>query len=302
MKSIKKYWTFFDRRLHINELVTYFSRSQVGLVGPTFAYYVLLTLFPLLIALVLLISALNISADKMTAMMADFLPASVHDFLAPVLTTVAHSDTKSYWSISILFIFWSLSRVIAVLREAFNRIANEEEVGLPIFARFWSFIWLLLMVVAFTALIFAGNILAVYLHKIPGLGAWVTPTRYLLLVGMWVVLLWMNYQLPTKAARPPFLASLVGSFFDLILFNGLNKVFALLANFQFGKYSFYQSLTSIIVFLLWLNLVAAILVVGFVVMTWLSGFRGFRGLRKERNVSEEWFYRFWRSDFGRANG
>lgn len=275
-KSIKKSWQYLDQKLHINDLVTYFSRSQINLVGPTFAYYVLLTLFPLLIALVLLISALHISADKMTSMMSDFLPPSVHDFLAPVLTTVAHSNTQSYWSLSIVFIFWSLSRVITVLRETFNRVADKEEVGLPILARFWSFIWLLLMVVAFTVLVFSGNILAIYLHKITGIGEWVTPTRYLLLVGMWLVLLWMNYQLPTKTARPPFLASLVGSLFDLAMLNGLNKVFALLANFQFGKYSFYQSLTSIIVFLLWLNFVAAILVIGFVIMTWLSGFKVFK--------------------------
>lgn len=254
------------------------------MVGPTFAYYVLLTLFPLLIAVVLLISALHVSTTHLTNMMADFLPSSVNDFLSPVLTSVAKTNTQSYWSLSILFIFWSLSRVITVLREAFNRIADVEETGLPILARLWSFLWLLLMVVAFTVMVFAGNILNVYLHEITGLAFWVTPTRWLLLIGLWLVILWMNYQLPAKNARPPFLASLAGSLFDLALLNGLNKVFALLANFQFGKYGFYQSLTSIIVFLLWLNLVAAILVIGFVIMTWLSEFHWMRG---EKDVSKE---------------
>lgn len=288
-KSFKNTWDFLDRKFHINDLVTYFSRSQITMVGPTFAYYVLLTLFPLLITLVLLISAMDISAMRLNHMMADFLPASIHDFLSPVLTSVAHSNTQSYWSLSILFIFWSLSRVTSVLRDCFNRITDTEETGLPILTRFWSFLWLLLMVMAFTAMAFAGNILAVYLHKIPGLAVWVAPTRILLLLGMWLVLLWMNYQLPAKAARPPFLASLAGSLLDLLLLNGLNKVFALLASFQVGKYSFYQSLTSITIFLLWLNLVADILVIGFVVMTWLAGFRGIRG---EKNVSEEWFWYF----------
>ncbi|MCK8617835.1 YihY/virulence factor BrkB family protein [Fructobacillus sp. M158] len=282
-KSIKKSWAFLDKKLHINELITYFSRSQVGMVGPTFAYYFLLTLFPLLIAVVLLISKLHVSTEHLSAMMGDFLPSSVNDFLNPVLTSVAKTNTESYWSLSIFFIFWSLSRVITVLREAFNRIANVEEPGLPILARFWSFLWLVLMLVIFTVLVFSGNILGIYLHEITGLAFWVTPTRWLLLIGLWLVLLWMNYQLPAKAARPPFLASLIGSLLDLGLLNGLNKVFALLANFQFGKYGFYQSLTSIIVFLLWLNLVAAILVIGFVVMNWLSGFRGMRG---ENDVSE----------------
>ncbi|MBS9335082.1 YihY/virulence factor BrkB family protein [Fructobacillus sp. M1-13] len=282
--SIKKMWAFLDKKLHLNDLVTYFSRSQINMVGPTFAYYVLLTLFPLLIAVALLISAVHMSTGRLTTMMADFLPSSVNDFLGPVLTSVAHSNTQSYWSISLVFIFWSLSRVITVLREAFNRIADVEEPFLPILARFWSFLWLLLMVVAFTVLVFSGNILGVYLSEITGMGIWVTPTRFLLLIGLWLVLLWMNYQLPAKAARPPFLASLAGSLLDLLLLNGLNKIFALLANLQFGKYSFYESLTSIIVFLLWLNLVAMVLVFGFVVMNWLSGFRQLRG---ERHVSEK---------------
>ncbi|MCO0831799.1 YihY/virulence factor BrkB family protein [Fructobacillus sp. W13] len=284
INRITKGWAKLDRLLHVNDLVLYFSRAQIGLVGPTFAYYVLLTLFPLLIAVVLVISALNVTTSRLSEMMADFLPATVNEFIHPILNSVAHTNTQSYWSLSLIFIIWALSRVITVLREAFNRVADAEEPFLPILARLWSFLWLILMVVVFTVLIFAGNILGVYIQDLTGLGFWVKPTRWVLMFGLWAVLIWMNYELPTKEARAPFLASLLGSLFDLVALNGLNKVFALVAKFQFGKYGFYQSLTSIIVFLLWLNLVATVLVTGFVLMNWLSGFNW---IGRKKNVSKD---------------
>ena len=54
------------------------------------------------------------------------------------------------------------------------------------------------------------------------------------------------------------------------MLNLLNRGFTLYAQFALGKYDFYQSVSSMIAMLIWLNLIATILVLGYVVIKWLS--------------------------------
>jgi len=50
----------------------------------------------------------------------------------------------------------------------------------------------------------------------------------------------------------------------------LNRGFTFYSQFALGKYDFYQSVSSMIAMLIWLNLIATILVLGYVVIKWLS--------------------------------
>ncbi|NLS37434.1 YihY/virulence factor BrkB family protein [Fructobacillus tropaeoli] len=280
-KRLKKIWAYLDRRFRVDALVTYFTRAQLTLVGPTFAYYVVLTLIPLLIMFVLTIAALNLKTEHVVTVLAQMLPSSIANFLTPIVNSVAHTNTKSYLSFSLIFIVWSLSQVLAVLRSTFNKIADKEEVGLPILSRLWAFLWLLVMLVTVAAIILIGNITALLINHWTGIVI-ASPTRWLVIIGLWIFLIWVNYRLPVKGARPSFLAAIVGTLIDLSLLMLLNRVFVWFANIQFHRSGVYQSLASIAVFLIWLDLLATILVVGFVLMTWLTEFPFFSKDDKEK--------------------
>ncbi|USS91795.1 YihY/virulence factor BrkB family protein [Fructobacillus americanaquae] len=270
-KRFKKIWAYLDHRFRADALVTYFTRAQLTLVGPTFAYYVVLTLIPLLIMFVLTIAALNLKTEHVVVVLAQMLPSSIANFLTPIVNSVAHTNTKSYLSFSLIFIAWSLSQVLAVLRSTFNKIADKEEVGLPILSRLWAFLWLIVMLVTVAAIILIGNITALLINHWTGIVI-ASPTRWLVIIGLWIFLIWVNYRLPVKAARPSFLAVIVGTLIDLSLLMLLNRVFVWFADIQFHRSGVYQSLASIAVFLIWLDLLATILVVGFILMTWLTEF------------------------------
>ncbi|CAK1224796.1 YihY/virulence factor BrkB family protein [Fructobacillus evanidus] len=280
-KRLKKIWAYLDRRFRVDALVTYFARAQLTLVGPTFAYYVVLTLIPLLIMFVLTIAALNLKTEHVVLVLAQMLPSSIANFLTPIVNSVAHTNTKSYLSFSLIFIVWTLSQVLAVLRSTFNKIADKEEVGLPILSRLWAFLWLLVMLVSVAAIILIGNVMTLLINHWTGIVI-ASPTRWLVIIGLWIFLIWVNYRLPVKAARPSFLAAIVGTLIDLSLLMLLNRVFVWFANVQFHRSGVYQSLASIAVFLIWLDLLATILVVGFVLMTWLTEFPFFSKDDKEK--------------------
>ncbi|OQJ79714.1 hypothetical protein BMS81_06215 [Leuconostoc pseudomesenteroides] len=54
------------------------------------------------------------------------------------------------------------------------------------------------------------------------------------------------------------------------MLNALNKGFTIYAKIAIGKYDFYQSVSSMIVLLIWLNLIATILVLGYVIIKWIA--------------------------------
>ncbi|WP_061992984.1 YihY/virulence factor BrkB family protein [Fructobacillus ficulneus] len=280
-ERVTNYWNHLDQRYRAKSLVKYFSRAQFAFVGPTFAYYVVLTLIPLLIMFVLAISAMNLNTARVIGALSDLLPTSISNFLIPLVDSVAHTNTNSYLSLSLIFIVWSLSQVTAVLRRAFNHIAGVDEVGLSLLTRAWAFLWMIVMLVVTVSVMFIGNIFAVFFYDWTGMFFLISPNRWLVLFAIWIILIWLNYRVPAPAARPSILAVLVGTLIDVILVSGLNKVFVALANVQFHRSSVSQSLASMAVFLIWLNLLATILIIGFVLMTWLTEFPWFRKRSKK---------------------
>ncbi len=97
-------------------------------------------------------------------------------------------------------------------------------------------------------------------------------SQWIVSLGSWLMLVLLNFLLPTKEARTKLRYVLVGSFIEVGLLTLLNKGFTFYAKFALGRYDFYQSISSIIVVLIWLNLIASILVAGYVIIHWLSEF------------------------------
>lgn len=274
-KKLVFFWKKLDQRFNLGLLVEYFSRSEVGLVGPTFAYYSLLTIFPIMIALVVILSLINADSEAVMHILSRILPDSIDQIIHPVLESVMTTKSKSYLSFSVIFIIWSVSQVVAVLRRTFNSIAGVEDKGSNILTRAWSFIWLFLSLISFVSLIFAVNILTIVVHSLP-ISPWTGflshQTHWALIFGIWLVLTMLNFFLPTREARPRWRYVAFGSVVELFFLNLSNRFFSWYANLQVGRYGFYESISSIVVFLIWLNLIATILVLGYVFIMWLSSF------------------------------
>ncbi|MGO0154765.1 YihY/virulence factor BrkB family protein [Leuconostoc mesenteroides] len=272
-KKIMHKWRVLDARLKISTLSTFFTRAQIGYVGPTFAYYALLTVFPILMGAALIVSFTSISTGDLLTMMRNLLPKNIENIVIPIMESVLSSRSTSLLSFSVLFTIWSISRVIAVFRQSFNAISDVKEHINSLFTRAFSFIWLLFILTLFTLLMVGSNILTIVIQHLP-YSEWTNflqhQTRWFIWAGIWLALIMMNFFLPAKDARAPFRFVLVGSFLELVMLNLLNRGFTFYAQFALGKYDFYQSVSSMIAMLIWLNLIATILVLGYVVIKWLS--------------------------------
>lgn len=87
--------------------------------------------------------------------------------------------------------------------------------------------------------------------------------------------------LPAKLGRAPFKMVMLGSLIELGLLEILNVAFTWYVRFGLKRYDFYQSMSSIIVLLIWLNLIATILVTGYVLIHWLTVLSAKRQARQE---------------------
>ncbi|WP_294973834.1 YhjD/YihY/BrkB family envelope integrity protein [uncultured Leuconostoc sp.] len=273
LNQLKQVWQKLDKKLQLATLGTLFLRAQVGYVGPTFAYFALLTVFPMLIATAIIISMTNVSQTNIISLIQNMLPRDIEKIVLPILQSVLSSKSTSLLSFSVLFTLWTVSRVIAVFRISFNRIADVEDRISNLLSRFWSFIWLLIIIAAFGLLMIGSNILIIVLQQIPS-NTW-TPflqhqTRWLIWFGMWLALIMMNYLLPTKEGRAPLRFVAIGSLIEVVALNVLNSGFTWYTNLAVKQYNFYQSMSAIIVLLIWLNLIATILVIGYVLIQWLT--------------------------------
>lgn len=284
LNQVKYYWQKLDNRWQLATLGTLFSRAQINYVGPTFAYYALLTVFPMLMSIAMIVSIANVSQATLMTTLNSMLPQDVAAIVRPIFKSVMASKQVSLLSFSVPFTLWTVSRVIAVFRLSFNRIADTDERISTMLTRFWSFLWLLVILAGFGVLLIGGNVLTLVVNRLPSnqLPLFILhQTRWLIWLGLWLALVMLNYFLPTKSGRAPFKIVMLGSLIELGLLEILNVAFTWYVRFGLKSYDFYQSMSSIIVLLMWLNLIATILVTGYVLIHWLTVLSAQRQARQE---------------------
>lgn len=284
LNQVKYYWQKLDNRWQLATLGKLFSRAQINYVGPTFAYYALLTVFPMLMSIAMIVSIANVSQATLMTTFNSMLPQDVAAIVRPIFKSVMASKQVSLLSFSVPFTLWTVSRVIAVFRLSFNRIADTDERISTMLTRFWSFLWLLVILAGFGVLLIGGNVLTLVVNRLPSnqLPLFILhQTRWLIWLGLWLALVMLNYFLPTKSGRAPFKIVMLGSLIELGLLEILNVAFTWYVRFGLKRYDFYQSMSSIIVLLIWLNLIATILVTGYVLIHWLTVLSAQRQARQE---------------------
>ena len=284
LNQVKYYWQKLDNRWQLATLGELFSRAQINYVGPTFAYYALLTVFPMLMSIAMIVSIANVSQATLMTTLNSVLPQDVAAIVRPIFKSVMASKQVSLLSFSVPFTLWTVSRVIAVFRLSFNRIADTDERISTMLTRFWSFLWLLVILAGFGVLLIGGNVLTLVVNRLPSnqLPLFILhQTRWLIWLGLWLALVMLNYFLPTKSGRAPFKIVMLGSLIELGLLEILNVAFTWYVRFGLKRYDFYQSMSSIIVLLIWLNLIATILVTGYVLIHWLTVLSAQRQARQE---------------------
>jgi len=257
-KNISRFFSIAKERVKISEFTTY---------SIVVAYYLLLSLFPLLITVGNILPFLSIDPSSVLPYIQEIMPSTIYQFLGPAIKDLLTQSSGGLLSISAITTIWSASKSINALQKAMNKsLGVEQRAG--IVARILSVLVLILFLFAMVALsliIGAGQVLLDAIQPIFAIPdsfvnifqtvKW--PLTFVALFLLMAIIYWMipNVKMKLRSVLP-------GAIFATIGWLLLSQVFGLYARYFATTVSGYQIIGSFVVLMLWLNFAAMIIILG----------------------------------------
>jgi membrane protein len=250
----------------------HFSGSDMNMTSIVAAYYFLLSLFPLLIAVGNLLPYLKINPSLVLSYMKQALPNDIFQMLKSVTRKLLTQRSGGLLSISALATLWTASQGVNALQSGINRAYEVDKGRNFLQNRIVGFLVMLLLVfvlvVAMVTFNFGQNLID-YLQKslkldvnfLENVHNW---TLISAVVGIFTLLFVMYYSIPNvKIAQKRYL--LPGAFLATAGLLFLSRVFGWYAKYFTTKVSEYQIIGSVIILMFWMVYASRILIAGSVV-------------------------------------
>ncbi|WP_430609827.1 YihY/virulence factor BrkB family protein [Enterococcus sp. DIV0876] len=244
------------------------TESEMGTTSVVVAYYLLFSLFPLLIAVGNLLPYLSIDPNNVLPYVEEVFPREIYDFIGPAIENLLTSSSGGLLSISVLAALWSASQSINALQIAMNKAFGVEQRSNFIVVRAVSFVIILLFMIAIvgvTMVFGLGKIILDLLQPIfefPDnlISTFQTLKWPLTIVALLLIMMMIYWLVPN--AKVKLRSTLPGAIFSTIGWMLLSQVFGLYARYFTAKVSGYQIIGSFIVLMIWLNLAATVVILG----------------------------------------
>lgn len=245
-----------------------FEGAEINQISVLIAYYLLLSMFPLMIAIGNLIPYFNIDPHVVMEYIAVIVPLDVMPVLEPIVYNLLTSANGGLLSLSILGAIWSASRGITYLQKGVNKAYGVLAKGNVVVKRIISIISILALMIILVALVLVFSIGELVLTKLEPLLPWAHSVMDWLPDVKWPVSLAFIFasmmviyritpdvRLKIKDVWPGTVLSTVGL---MILVQG----FTIYLQFITRALSSYGTLGTFFVLMFWLNFSAIIVVTG----------------------------------------
>ena len=262
VKSNQKLMRFIETT---QNRITY---SEMGTTSVVVAYYLLLSLFPLMIALGNLLPYLSIDPNTVLSYVQELIPSQIYDFIGPAIENLLTTSSGGLLSISALAALWSASQSINALQIAMNKAFGVDQRSNFIVVRAVSFVIILLFMIAIvgvTMVFGLGKIIPDFLQPIFKfqdnlIDTFQTVKWPVTIVALLFIMMLIYWLVPN--AKVKLRSTLPGAIFATIGWMLLSQVFGLYARYFAAKIIGYQIIGSFIVLMIWLNLAATIIILG----------------------------------------
>lgn len=250
----------------IRQLVKRYFRDHVGQSAAELAYYLLFSLFPLLIFLHAAISMLHLSPQMLADTLGSILPPQAADLVITYLSYIQGLDTPLLLYACLFLTVYAVSRattsLIRSLTHAYrltrqSRFSLGAGVILTLLLLASLIVLMLLMVVSETLLLQIDRYITLpdVLIRLWNLLRVMVAPLYMLLVltGLYATVGYRHYRLHQ---------ALPGAVFVVVLGFGVSSAFSYYINHA-ARYSvLYGSLAAFMVLMLWLYLMGAVIILG----------------------------------------
>ena len=239
--------------------------AEIGNSSVVVAYYLLLSLFPLLIAVGNVLPYLRIDPNSVLPYIAEAIPKDVYKNLEPAIRSLLTQRSGGLLSVSALAAFWSASQSINALQNAMNKAFGVEQRKNFILVRVVSFLVILLFMVAIVGVVVILGLgqYIIFHYSTSVIDTfqalkWPLTTVVLLVIMCLIYAVVPNRKLSLRSILP-------GAIFSTVGWMLLSQIFGLYVKYFSSRIASYQIIGSFIILMLWLNFAATIIILGAIV-------------------------------------
>ncbi|KRM04972.1 YihY/virulence factor BrkB family protein [Lactobacillus kitasatonis] len=255
-------------------LRTILSQGEILDSSIVIAYYVLFSIFPIIIIIGNVLPLFHIDTAPIAKYLDFVFPDQISKYIMPIVNSLLKTTSTGYMSFGIVIAIWSFSNLVNAIRLGENRLYGVRQIELQL--SIVNFIWTRMITIAFTTLmiiIFTGATLALVFGQ--QLLHFLTPIfqlpvkeidkifsyRYpVVLLMMILAIYYLNYVLPNiklkkRVIWPGVIVTVIGWLALSFLFSFY------LHNFPI-TWENYGIIGTFIIFMLWLNIAAILFLFG----------------------------------------
>lgn len=244
------------------------GRNDVSGNAAQLAYYMLFSIFPMLLIARILLAYLHIDKDSVFNMIKEFAPDQIMDFLEENLNNLLTQKNGGLLSIGIIATLWSASNgmnaVMKSLNKAYGVTNKRNYVVQRLLSMFFTLAMLATVGATLLLLVFGQQIGMFLINHLnfseDFLSFWNNLRWTVTLIVIFVVFTFLYWVAPNR--RSTLISVLPGALFSTIGWTVASVGFAYYVN-NFGNYSAtYGSIGVIIILMLWFYLTGIILMIG----------------------------------------
>lgn len=248
------------------------SKQEIRILPGNLAFFLMLSLVPLLTLAGMICSSFSISMGDVTSLFKEILPTAVVEFLAPFFTSNVESTHLVLFFIVGFFVASNGAHAIILASNALYKADSSSYLARRIKATFLTIILMLLFLFALVVLAF-GNVIVRFILSF-GIFENIASNIYEMFVWFkwpiaFVLIFFMVKALYTMAPDKKISSKYVnkGALFTTFGWLLLTAIYAFYANNIADYTRFYGSLSSIAILMMWLYLISYIFVVGIAINT-----------------------------------
>ena len=250
------------------QLIRRYTLHDVGQQSAAMAYYLLFTIFPMLIFLSSLLGILNLNVEAVRELLSHVLPKTILNLCETYLQYVSHTASATILWFSLVFSIYFPMRAVNCLVRCVSRAYGLRRPEKPLRYQLQLLLftlYLIVVIVAALALITLGERVLLFfighLDLSRGLLRVWDSLRFVILALLLFATLGILYGM-SQDRRQPALYILPGALLALVAWMLLSIGFSFYVE-NFANYSvIYGTLGAVIVLLVWLFLSAATLIMG----------------------------------------
>ncbi len=264
---MKKVWNWPPVRF-IREMADIYFTQRVGVAAAALSYFLILSLFPILICVNAFVGALRVNVDSVLQVLSAFLPPSLLGVVSSYLRYVSSNNSSALLAagavMTLFFASGAMRTLMNIMGDIYGR-RGFRGIAQVVVSVLFSLLLLIAMYLSIFVVLTGNWFLHLLERYLPfgwlsGLWDWQW-FKFLLLFGVvffLVIVLYLVSAPPGKPRAPVFL----GAFLASVALVGASWVFSLFISMS-SRYSLiYGSLASMIILLLWLYLCGNVLILG----------------------------------------